>query len=76
MQLSPKQKKFSQFLFAFSKFTLNFNISKKKMTLIADVFRKLRTPKNMVRYMCKKTRFRRPVDGKHGELAQTLLKSE
>ena len=30
----------------------------KNMTLITDVFRKLRTPKNMVRSMPKKSRFR------------------
>ena len=38
----------------------NSNIFKKKMTLIADVFLNLQTPKNVVRKMSKKTRFRRP----------------
>ena len=46
------------------------------MTLIADVFPKLRTPKNVVRYMSKKSRFRGPVDRQHGKQAQTLLQSE
>ena len=46
------------------------------MTLIADVFRKLRTPKNMVRYMSKKSRFRGFFDSQDGKQAQTLLLSE
>ena len=46
------------------------------MTLIGDVFLKLRTPKNVVRSMSKKSRFRRPFEKQHGKLAQTLIKSE
>ena len=34
------------------------NILKKKMTLITDIFPKLRTPKNLVRSMPKKPRLR------------------
>ena len=50
---------FSQFSFAFSKFRFNFeHFQKKKMTLIVDVFLKLRTPKNLFREMSKKSRFR------------------
>ena len=45
MQLSQKQKTFSQFLAAFLKSKLNFKYSQKKMTLIAFVLWKLRTPK-------------------------------
>ena len=37
------------FFFAFWKFRFNCNNFKKKMTLIADVFLKLWTPKNVVR---------------------------
>ena len=44
MQLSLKQKAFSQLFFAFSKVALNFKIFKKNMSLIIDVFPKLRTP--------------------------------
>ena len=44
------------------------------MTLIADVFPKLRTPKNMVRSMPKKSRFRASVEKQHGRSTQTLLK--
>ena len=46
------------------------------MTLIADVFPKLRTPKNVVRSMSKKSRFRGPSEEQHGKRVQTLLKSE
>ena len=46
------------------------------MTLIADLFPKLRTPKNVVRYMSKKSRFKGPFDKKHGKRIQTPLQSE
>ena len=45
MQLSQKQKTFSQFFAAFLKSSLNFKHFEKKMTLIAFVFWKLSTPK-------------------------------
>ena len=47
--LSQKQKTFSQFFSAFLKSTLNFEHSQKKMTLIADVFRKLPSLNKMIR---------------------------
>ena len=46
------------------------------MTVIADLFPKLRTPKNVVRYMSKKSRFERSFDTQHGKRVQTLLRSE
>ena len=46
------------------------------MTVIADVYQILRTPKNMVRYMSEKSFFRGPFDRQHGKLAQTLLQFE
>ena len=46
------------------------------MTLIADLFPKLRTPENVVRYMSKKSRLKGPFDRQHGKRAQTLLRSE
>ena len=45
------------------------------MTLIADLFPKLRTPENVARYTCKKSRFKGPFDRQHGKLVQTLLQS-
>ena len=50
------------------------NIFKKKMTLIAEVFPKLRTRKNLVRSMSKKSRFKGSFGKQHGKRAQTLLK--
>ena len=46
------------------------------MTLIADLFLKLRTPENVVRFMSKKSRFKGSFDRQHGKRAQTLLQSE
>ena len=66
----------------FLKFFLHFqnrheilNICDKKMTFIADLFAKLRTPKNVVRYMSKKSHFKGPFDWQHGKRVQTLLRS-
>ena len=47
---------------------------KKKMTLIAEVFPKLRTPKNMVTSMSKKSRLKQSFGKQHGKRAQRLLK--
>ena len=49
IQLSQKQKNFSDLFFAFLKSILNFKHLPKKMTLVADVFLVIRSPKNMVR---------------------------
>ena len=62
MHLSEKGKIFSEFFFTFSKFRFNFERFQKSMTLIADSFLNLRSPKNVVRYMSKKSPFRRPFD--------------
>ena len=43
------------------------------MTLKVDLFRKLRTPKNVVRYVSKKSRFKGPFDMQHGKRVQTLF---
>ena len=45
------------------------------MTLIADLFPKLRTPENVVRYMSKKSSVKGPFDRQHGKRVQTLLRS-
>ena len=49
MQFSQKQNTFSGFFRAVLKCTLNFEHFRKKITLIADLFLKLRTPKDVVR---------------------------
>ena len=69
IQLSQKQKTFSQFFLHFWNLVEIWNIFDKKMTLIAGVFPKLRTPKNMVRSMPKKSRFRGSVEKQHGKWA-------
>ena len=46
------------------------------MTLIADVFRKLPAPKNMVRLMSEKPCFRGPLDRQDGIYVDTLLRYE
>ena len=46
------------------------------MTFIADSFPTLRTPKNVVRYLSKKSHFKGPFDRQHGKRVQTLLRSE
>ena len=46
------------------------------MTLIPHLFPKLRTPKNVVRYMSKKSRVKGPFDRQHGKRVQMLLRSE
>ena len=46
------------------------------MTLIADSLPKLRTPKNVVTYMSKKSRFKGPFDRQHVKRVQTVLRSE
>ena len=47
--LSLKQKTFSRFFSAFLKSTLNFEHFQTKMTLIANVFPKLPSPKKVIR---------------------------
>ena len=74
-QLSQKRKAFSQFFIAFSQCALNFEHFQKKMTLIADLFPKLRTPENVVRYMSKKSSFKGPFARQHVKRVQTLLRS-
>ena len=76
MQLSQKQKLFSQFVAPFSQSLLIFEYFQKKLTLIADAFPKLRTPKNVVKQMSKKASFRGALDKEHSKRDQTLLKFE
>ena len=46
------------------------------MTHIAYLFLRLRSAKNVVRCMCKKSRFRLPFQWEHGKLVSALLKFE
>ena len=49
MQLSQKQKTFSEIFLHFQELNLILNRSQKKMTLIGDAFPEIAAPKNMVR---------------------------
>ena len=73
MQLSMKQKSFSQFVATFLKFTPNFENFEK----IHDpyVFPKLKTAKDVVRQMSKNLRFRTPFNGQSNRGSKTPLKS-
>ena len=73
MHLSQKQKIFSQFFSAFFESALNFEDCQTKMTLIAYVFPKLPTTKNLLRQMSKSFRFREPVDRRHAKWAEALI---
>ena len=44
------------------------------MTFLVEIFPVLRTPKNVVRSMSKKSRFKGPFDREHGKRVQTLLR--
>ena len=76
MQLSKKQKTFSDLFSAFLEFTLYIKHIENKMTLIVYVFQKLETAKDLVRQMSKKSRFGRPFSKGDGKGSQTLMKSE
>ena len=76
MQICQKQNPFSQLVSAFFKSILNFERFQKKTTLIDDVFPKLRTRKNVVKQISKKSPFRGRFDRQHAKRDQTLLKFE
>ena len=71
--LSQKQKIFPPFFSAFFEFALNFEHFQKKMTLIAYVFPKLPTTKDVLREMPKNSRLRGPLDMRHGKRAEALI---
>ena len=73
MHLSRKQKSFSQFPSAFFKSALNSEHFQTKMTLIAYVFLKLPTTKNVLRQMSKSFRFRERLDRRHSKWAEALI---
>ena len=52
------------------------NIFKKRITLIASLFLRLPSPKNVVRYMSKKSCFRLPFQKEDGKRVSTLFKLE
>ena len=73
MRLSQKQKTFSKFFSAFFEYPLNSEEFQKKMTLIAYVFPKLPTTKNVLIKISKSSRFRERLDRRHRKLAEVLI---
>ena len=73
MHLSQKQKIFSEFFSAFFDSALNSEHFQKKTTFIAYIIPKLPTTKNLLRQMSKSSRFREPVDRRHGKWAGALI---
>ena len=73
MHLSQKQKIFSELFAAFFESALNFAHYQKKRIFIAYVFPKVPTTKNVLRQMSKSSRFREPVDRRHGKRAEALI---
>ena len=73
MHLSQKQKIFCQFFSAFVESAFNFKHFQEKMTVIANVFPKLPTTKNVLRQMSKSSRFREPFDRRHGTWGEALI---
>ena len=70
---SQKEKIFSRFFSSFSESALNFEHFQTKRTIIAYVFPKLPTTKNLLRQMSKSSRFREPVGRRHGKWAEALI---
>ena len=75
MELSKEEKFSSQFFAQFLKFTSEFEYFEKKMTLIADIFPKLKIAKDVVREISEKPRFKNPYGSQHAKGAQILPKS-
>ena len=73
MHLCKKQKIFSGFFSPFFESALNAEHFQKKMTLIAYVFPKIRTTKNVLRQMSKSFRFRERLDTRHSKWAEALI---
>ena len=76
MQLSQKLRLFLDFFLHFLNLSYILHIFKKRMTLIAYLLLTLRPAKNVVRYMCKKSRFTLPFQKEHSKRVSTLFKFE
>ena len=75
MELSQKRKAFSDFFFHLWNLHQILNIFKKKMMVIANVFRKLETVNNFVRPLCENPRFGTRFDSQHVKVSPILAKS-
>ena len=68
-----KKRFFLHFFSAFFESALNSEHFQKKMTLIAYVFAKLPTTKNVLGQMSKSSRYRDCLDRRHGKWAEALI---
>ena len=75
IQLSEKGKPFSDFFFYLWNLHKIFNILNQKKIVIANVFSKLQTVKDLVRPLSKKRCFRTFFESQHVKSCQTLVKS-
>ena len=73
MHFSQNENIFSLFFSAFFESALNSEHFQKKMTLIAYVFPKLPTTKNVLIQMSKSSRFRERLDRRHRKWAEALI---
>ena len=67
---------FSQFFAPWPESTSNLRHFEKRMSLIAYVFPKIKTGKNMVKPMSKKACFGTPFDSQHIKWSQKMVKFE
>ena len=74
-QLSSKTKTFSHFFVPFLELNQIFKFLRNNMIVIATLFRKLQTVKDLVRPLFKKHRFRNSFDNQYVRESQTLVKS-
>ena len=75
MQLSQKQKTFSEIFAEFLKSRLDFQYFERKDDPHSFCISEITNSENVVRYMCKKSCFRGPFDKQHGKRPETLFKS-
>ena len=75
MQLSEKRKTFSQFFLPFLELHQFLNILKREMIVIANIFPKLETVKNLVRTLFKEQCFKTGFGSQHVKASQILAKS-
>ena len=75
MLWSQKENIFSEFSAAFFESALNFEYFQKKTSLMAYVFPKLPTTKDILRSMSKRSRLRGDLNMQHGKQSETLIQS-
>ena len=70
-----KIRHFSAIFCDFFESALNLDHFRKKITIIAYVFKKLATTKDVLRQMSKSSRLTEPLNRGHGKRAETLIQS-